>query len=212
MLSISNFENKHVMDIYNKISHKFSLTRGYLWKGVKEFITNLESESLILDAGCGNGKNMFRKDCKFIGIDNSINMVNIVKTRGHDCLLGDIRCLPFDNNMFDAVISVAVIHHIYEYNDRLKCINEMIRVTKPGGQIFIQVWENMKNKSHKFENIKDNDYLVKWDNMDGNVYKRYYHLFDKDEFTGLFSKIKNITIVDIKYEMENWIIIVKKIY
>ena len=52
---------------------------------------------------------------------------------------------------------------------------------------------------------------MKWDNRDGNVYKRYYHLFDRDEFTTLFQNIKNIKIIDMSYEMENWIIILQKI-
>ena len=87
----------------------------------------------------------------------------------------------------------------------------MVRVVKTGSKIFIQVWENMKEKNHKFEHINNNDYLVKWDNRDGNIYRRYYHLFDRDEFIDLFSEIDNVKICNIEYEMENWIIILQKI-
>jgi len=205
-----NFEEKYVKNVYNTISNKFSATRGYLWGGVEKFINSLEEESLILDAGCGNGKNMFRDDCHFIGIDNSIKMIEIVNSRSKIGMIGDIRKIPFKNDTFDAALSVAVIHHLYKHSDRIKAVNELVRVVKKGGKIFIQVWENMKNKNHKFEKIKNNDYLVKWDNRDGNVYKRYYHLFDRDEFVELFHNITNIEIITIDYEMENWIIILKK--
>ena len=206
-----DYETTYVKDVYNHISSLFSLSRAYLWKGVKNFVNSLDSDSLILDAGCGNGKNMFRKDCRFIGVDNSEKMIDIVKSEDKWGIIGDIRNLPFDDNMFDAAISVAVIHHLYNVNDRIQAVKEMVRVVKKGAKIFIQVWENMKEKNHKFEQITDNDYLVKWDNRDGNVYRRYYHLFDREEFIDLFSKIDNVKIFDIEYEMENWIIILQKI-
>tara|TARA_B100000700_G_C14868928_1_gene772452 strand:- start:327 stop:950 length:624 start_codon:yes stop_codon:yes gene_type:complete len=206
-----DFEERYVKNVYNTISNKFSATRGYLWGGVEKFINSLEEESLILDAGCGNGKNMFRDDCHFIGIDNSIKMIEIVNSRSKIGMIGDVRKIPFKNDTFDAALSVAVIHHLYEDSDRIKAVNELVRVVKKGGKIFIQVWENMKNKSSKFEQIEKNDYLVKWDNRDGNIYKRYYHLFDRDEFIKLFHNIKNIKIINMNYELENWIIILQKI-
>ena len=208
-------ENRYVVNVYDKIADRFSRTRGYIWGGVKTFINSLDKHSHVLDAGCGNGKNMFRKDCSFIGTDISSEMIKIINNKGLNGIIADIRDLPFNDNTFDAVISVAVLHHIYSENTendcRVKAIKELIRVTKSGGQIFIQVWENMKNKNEKFERIKDNDYLVKWNNMDGNVYKRYYHLFDRDEFINLFNNIINIQIISVNYEMENWIIILKKL-
>ena len=51
---------KNVVSVYNEIADHFDVTRAYLWKSVKEFINSLDKNSVILDAGCGNGKNMCR--------------------------------------------------------------------------------------------------------------------------------------------------------
>lgn len=40
----------------------------------------------------------------------------------------------------DYVISVAVIHHFSTEERRLEAINELVRITKPGGTILIYVW------------------------------------------------------------------------
>lgn len=204
-----SIETIFVKDVYNKIAQSFSNTRAYLWRGVKSFILELETDSLVLDSGCGNGKNMFREDCEFIGVDMSQSMVDIVKSKGKNAIVGDTRDLPFRDNYFDACISIAVIHHIKDRSDRIKAINEMIRVTKSGGKIFIQVWEDMINKTDKFEKIGNSDYLVKWDNRDGIIHKRYYHLFQNGELDSLIDKTK-VNIIDNFYECQNWCIILQK--
>ena len=206
-----SIEDIYVKDVYNKIASRFSITRAYLWRGVKRFISELETDSLVLDSGCGNGKNMFRKDCQFIGVDMSQSMVDIVNKQGKNAIVADTRNLPFRDNYFDACISIAVIHHIKDRSDRIKAIDEMIRVTKQRGKIFIQVWEDMINKTDKFEKISDHgDYLVKWDNRDGIEYKRYYHLFENGELDSLIDKTK-VNIIDNFYECQNWCIILQKI-
>ena len=206
-----SFQQQYVTNVYDKIADRFSTTRAYLWRGVKEFILDLNSNSLILDAGCGNGKNMFRKDCSFIGIDSSQSMVDIVKGQNNTAIVADTRKIPFDNDYFDATISIAVIHHLDSYTKRKDAVDELIRVTKSGGKIFIQVWEDMVNKGKKFELIGENstDYLVSWDNRDGTDYKRYYHLFKNGELEDLVDTTK-VDIIDNFYECQNWCVVLQK--
>ena len=206
-----SFQQQYVTNVYDKIAERFSTTRAYLWRGVKEFILDLNSNSLILDAGCGNGKNMFRKDCSFIGIDSSQSMVDIVKGQNNTAIVADTRKIPFDNDYFDATISIAVIHHLDSYTKRKDAVDELIRVTKSGGKIFIQVWEDMVNKGKKFELIGENstDYLVSWDNRDGTDYKRYYHLFKNGELEDLVDTTK-VDIIDNFYECQNWCVVLQK--
>lgn len=206
-----SFQQQYVTNVYDKIADRFSTTRAYLWRGVKEFILDLNSNSLILDAGCGNGKNMFRKDCSFIGIDSSQSMVDIVKGQNKTAIVADIRNIPFDDDYFDATISIAVIHHLDSFIKRKDAVDELIRVTKSGGKIFIQVWEDMVNKGKKFELIDENstDYLVSWDNRDGKEYKRYYHLFKNGELEDLVDTTK-VDIIDNFYECQNWCVVLKK--
>ncbi len=47
----------------------------------------------------------------------------------------DATCLTFSDDSFDLVYSISVIEHIYE--DRVRAISEMVRVTRLGGLIYI---------------------------------------------------------------------------
>ena len=50
-------------------------TRKIIWPKVEDFINSFHSKSLILDIGCGNGKNMgSREDCIYIGLDGAVKI------------------------------------------------------------------------------------------------------------------------------------------
>ena len=71
-----SLEKKHVADIYNIIAEHFNHTRAYIWKGVGQYVNSLPKNSLLLEVGCGNGKNLkIRSDMVTIGIDISENML-----------------------------------------------------------------------------------------------------------------------------------------
>ena len=203
----SILEEEKVKQVYDIIASHFSDTRYNVWPAVASFLDTLEPQSNILDCGCGNGKNMlYRTDCTNVGIDNSVGLLEISKGKGLDVIEGDIRNLPYSDNSFDAAISVAVIHHLATPEDRLIAIQEMIRVVKPGGKIYIQVWDiNVAaDKPHKFIPInQDGDYIVNWNNkQDGKIYERYYHLYTETEFTQIFEKYDG----EISNDHNNWII------
>ena len=48
------------------------------------------------------------------------------------CRVADVQELPFEDNLFDAVISESVTAFP---EDKLKAVNEYVRVTKPGGYV-----------------------------------------------------------------------------
>jgi len=82
------------------------------------------SNSTALDLGCGNS---IHKDIielfgyKYIGLDGFIDGADI---------LGDAHCLPFLDNSFDFILSIAVFEHILYPHVMIK---EIERVLKPGG-------------------------------------------------------------------------------
>lgn len=55
-MTITNFEQDHVHEVYNSIALDFSRTRHTCWPFIESFLNNLPFGSLVLDAGCGNGK------------------------------------------------------------------------------------------------------------------------------------------------------------
>ena len=50
---------------------------------------------------------------------------------------GDMRALPFQDGMFDLVVSSLAIHNIHGSNGRGRAISEAWRVLKPGGRLVI---------------------------------------------------------------------------
>ncbi|KAM0753406.1 hypothetical protein T439DRAFT_324047 [Meredithblackwellia eburnea MCA 4105] len=52
----TSFESSHVHSVYDAVAKDFSRTRHKKWPFVHNFISSLPDGSLVLDAGCGNGK------------------------------------------------------------------------------------------------------------------------------------------------------------
>jgi SAM-dependent methyltransferase len=206
-------EKLYVKDVYETIAHRFSETRsGYYWEGISKFISDLPNYSLISDAGCGNGRYMnlnkkYNLNHQFIGFDFCEESTKICNKKNFDVNMANTKMIPYRDNIFDATISIAVIHHLETYQSRLNAIRELKRITKPGGKIFIQVWASDVPKTKKFIKINDNnDFYVTWYiNKEKNM-RRYYHLFEKDEFKKIV-EVCGILIEDCFYEHNNWIII-----
>ena len=185
-----------IMEVYNNIAASFDKTRRAKWKGVTEFINSLQSKSMILDMGCGNGKYLdSRKDCYFIALDACANLVDIAQYNHPtttDFAIGNGLNLPFTNDKFDAVISIAVLHHLTTKELRSRFIQEALRVLVPGGKLYVTVWAvdcQMKNKDKWIKLSTDNDYLVPW-KTNGHTFHRFYHLYSEDEVKDISSTYK----------------------
>lgn len=107
--------------------------------------------SKILDLGCGNGslcKNLAEKGFETYGIDCSVEAIDNAKEsdKKTQYLVTDASELPFQNNFFDFVIIKAVFTVIPDSDTRNKVMNEVYRVTKKGGLVYIadfaQTWWN----------------------------------------------------------------------
>ena len=208
---LSKLEKEYVLDTYTKISDGFSKSRSQAWPSVVEFINTFPINTSMLDAGCGNGKNMIvRDDLKWTGCDICPELLDICRNRNLNVVEADIRYLPFDNNTFDASMSVAVIHHIDTFEGRLKAVDELIRVTKTSGKIFIQVWQDTDLENNKFQKINSHgDYYITW-TQNNEIIKRFYHMFKEDEVDRLIDKLVGIKIIKKYIEASNWIILLEK--
>lgn len=81
--------------------------------------------------------------------------------------------LPFKDSSFDHAMLVAVLHVT---KDREKCLSEIMRVLKPGGTVFLTVWN--KNQPRFFLSRKEEP--VPW-KLGSKAFMRYYYLFTKGE-------------------------------
>lgn len=182
------FEQAHVHEVYEVIAPHFSSTRYKPWPKVKEFVDSLPSGSIFCDVGCGNGKNLGLRDSIYgFGCDRSENLLGLSRTRGHESVRCDGLKLAYRSNVFDAALSIAVVHHFATAERRLHAVQEIIRILKPGGVALIYVWA--------VEQAKDRggvDVFIDWEvhskfDETNTVHKRYYHLFKKGELEELLA-------------------------
>ncbi|XP_006822083.1 tRNA (carboxymethyluridine(34)-5-O)-methyltransferase alkbh8-like [Saccoglossus kowalevskii] len=113
----SALEAEHVHKVYETIATHFSDTRHSQWPKVTKFINQLPNGSIFADIGCGNGKYLGINTSIFqIGCDRSSNLVEICRQRDYEAFTCDALSVPIRDNSCDAVISIAVIHHLSTQN------------------------------------------------------------------------------------------------
>jgi len=209
---MNSIEKEYVHNTYQKIAEHFSNTRAYVWKSVKEFLKKVESNSIILEVGCGNGKNLnYRKDCINLGCDLCTNFCSITNRKGAESLVANNLYLPFTDNSIDYILSIAVIHHLSTRERRMKSIYELIRILSPGGKLLIQVWA-MKQPDNSRRKFTKQDNLVDFQSSDKKIKElRFYHVFEENELEEMINSIPGIKIVQSYWEIGNWILVIEKI-
>ncbi|XP_046651945.1 alkylated DNA repair protein alkB homolog 8-like isoform X1 [Daphnia pulicaria] len=135
-------EKNHVFHVYEQISDHFSETRHSPWPNVKEFIDSFPAGALLVDVGCGNGKYLNCSKSLFsIGSDRSSKLLQVCRSRGgHQVVNADCRVSPFRDGIADAVISIAVIHHLATEERRLLALQDISRLLSKGGRALVYVW------------------------------------------------------------------------
>ena len=214
----NNLEIEKVHNIYDIISKHFSTTRKIIWPKVQDFINTFNSNSSIIEIGCGNGKNMgTRNDCTYIGLDTCENLMNQAPIQDNcSYILANCIYLPFDSESFDYAMSIAVIHHLSTESRRLQALQEINRILKTGGEALIYVWAY---EQPRFENDESQDVNVKWllqkkyseKQENDEIFYRYYHVFKKNELENLISHINTLEIIESGNQYNNWYCVVKKL-
>jgi len=120
----------------------------------------LKDAKLVLDVGCGSG--IVTRDIarltkgKVIAIDGSKEMIKFAKDvlksfKNVELRVGDAQKLPLEENMFDIVTCNLLLMWA---DDPQKVVNEMARVTKPGGTVLATLEPDYGGKLHFPENTK----------------------------------------------------------
>jgi len=87
----------------------------------------------ILDIGCGSSQILDGLP-QAVGMDLQMNMLRYKRAPHKILIRGDIRHIPFANGVFEATIASQVIEHLPR---NPVILDEVLRVTKPGGFIII---------------------------------------------------------------------------
>jgi len=203
--------SQQTKEIYNNIANEFDIYRVKVWPCVRKFLSKLNSSHLILDIGCGNGKNIVgNPHLNIMGIDFSEKLVEICNNKKLNVLLASMLAIPYKDNTFDNIIAIASYHHLDNDNDRRCALNEMYRILNNGGTGLIVVWAMEQGDRSKFK-FTNTDMIVTWKSPNNIVYNRYYHIY----MTGQLKKEINLLeprfdVIEEYCEKGNWVITVKK--
>ncbi len=123
--------------------------RERFWKEIEK---TLPPEPRILEVGVGTGKNMpfWPKDARITAVDLTPGMLQRAETRAqaldlHPQLeIGDAQALEFPSNSFDAAAATFVFCSV---PDPVLGLNELVRVVKPGGHVFLMEHVRSTNKA-----------------------------------------------------------------
>lgn len=111
----------------------------------------LPASTSLLDAGCGNGRNLryfLRNGYRVFAVDADQRAVQYVRELAtglapnlpdENFLVADVADLPFATRQFDLVISSAVLHFAKDEPHFTRMVEEMWRVLKPGGMFFARL-------------------------------------------------------------------------
>lgn len=154
-------------DYWNSVANEKIFTTTFQ---EKEFSKYVGTNSRILDVGCGYGRTMEELYCagykNLVGVDSASQMLERGKREfPYLKFVKSDDKLPFDNDTFDAVILFGVLCSVVNEDMQHSLLNEIKRVLKPDGIIYV------------------NDFLINTD----FVYKLRYKKFEKEFGTyGIF--------------------------
>ena len=101
----------------------------------------------ILDAGCGEGRNLhwfLLNNISIYGIDSNAASIAELKSKypqlpGKTFLNAPVEQMPFEDNYFNHIICSAVLHFAKNTDHFHDMISELVRVLKPKGSLFIRM-------------------------------------------------------------------------
>lgn len=149
-------EQIYVHDVYDRLSSMTLTQNTTAWPNVRKFLKRIAIEhpnGLVGDIGCGTGKYLqLQSDLFTIGCDRSQQLCETVREKfvHVPILIADNLHLPYRENLFDAVLSIGVIHHLATHERRVQAIRECLRILKPnGGKLLIYTWA-LEQKQRQF--------------------------------------------------------------
>jgi SAM-dependent methyltransferase len=218
---------------YDDIAVHYNETRKKqlfpLWNGLIKITKSISDGSRVLDAGCGNGRLLeafIGKNIDYLGVDSCEKLLSLAKENYPDSKFRQANILDLGTVPeydFDAVFSIAVLHHLPGKDLQLKAMRQLYNKCKKGGQVVITVWNLWQHEKYgkliwrfwflrllRKNKMDFGDILWDWKTADGAaISQRYYHAFNRFELYRL-SKKAGFKVRKIFTDKFNYYIILQK--
>ena len=166
-----------------------------------KFLKRRDGEK-ILDLGCGTGRHtvyLIKQGFKVYGCDCSQKALDILREIAPEIELKkcDMASLPYENDVFDAVLCHQVIQHA-KSEDIKKAVNEIERVLKNGGSLYLSVPSLKHEDAVTGEEVEPNT-RINIDAIDGSI---PHHYFSEEELRYLFNNFEIVKLEQLTYKSE----------
>lgn len=108
------------------------------------------SNQIILDAGCGSGRNMhwlYHHGYPLMAVDQDHEQIEYVKSlypnQAHNFQVASLSELPYENDSIDHIINCAVLHFSESVEDFKASFAGLVRVLKSNGSLLIRMTSNI---------------------------------------------------------------------
>ena len=170
----------------------------------------------ILDAGCGDGRNLnyfLRSGFDICGVDRSAEAIAVIRARAGELAphrpsdnfrIEPVERMSFTDADFDAVISSAVLHFARDEEHWLAMMHEMWRVLKPSGVFFARLASTMGIKD-QVEPIEGRRYHLP-DGSDRFLVDEQMLLAITQSLGGELLEPLKTVLVHQQRSMSNWVV------
>ncbi|MFO7672998.1 MAG: class I SAM-dependent methyltransferase [Lutibacter sp.] len=104
----------------------------------------------ILDAGCGNGRNLkwfYETGFEIHGTEIDLKRLQQCKDsypqQKNNFIEAFVEQMPYESNSFDHLVCIAVLHFAHDLDHYFRMFNELIRILKPQGSLLIRTASNI---------------------------------------------------------------------
>lgn len=208
----------------NDIYEIFSIAEDYPNKIYQYLLPKIKGK-IVLDLGCGTGKFMqkfYSETTKYYGLDLSNEQLNIAKMKINSNDVEFICCsaedIPLPDNSIDVIISTWVLGTILEIDRRNKVLDEMKRVLKKDGNIYLVEndiggeFEEIRNRYPDIKRTKDyNDWIESKGFTSYKQFETYFNFKNREQAIDVFTNIWGEQVKDkIKDEIIKQNIVIYK--
>jgi SAM-dependent methyltransferase len=196
---------------YAGFADDFDRTRQSWPPGFHLILPHLLPAANVLDLGCGNGRLLAFLATQgwqgaYVGVDSSQRLLTIAEGMARGApevqpsfvladLLSPDWSAPYYACHFEAIVALAVLHHMPGRGNRARFLDHCAALLPPGGRLALSTWQFMSTPRLRArvlpwetiglgnEDVESGDYLLAWG--EGAAGRRYCAFIGQEELAAL---------------------------